>query len=98
MALRRDASLVVRCFREIPDAPGPDLRIYEVWDDGAQARIALSSDGEHFIELDLLAGGGSTEIDLANTGELGVTFVRVRGLDDLGLEPGFDLDAAEALH
>ena len=98
VALGRDASLVLRFFREIPDAPGPDLRIYEVGDDGAQARIALSSDGDHFIELDLLAGGGSTEIDLANTGELGVTFVRVRGLDDLGLEPGFDLDAAEALH
>lgn len=98
VALGKDASLVLRFFREIPDAPGPDLRIYEVGADGAQARVAVSGDGDTFVELDVLLGSGSTELDLAATGEPGVAFVRIRGLDDLGLEPGFDLDAVEALH
>jgi len=98
VALGDGAYVILRFFREIPDGLGPDLRVYEVGDDGAMARVAVSLDGDAFVEFDQLVGGGSTELDLAELGLSAVSFVRIRGLDNLGIEPGFDLDAAEALH
>jgi hypothetical protein len=98
VALGRGAYVTLRFFREIPDGEGPDLRIYEVGADGAEARVAVSEDGDQFIELDTIVAGTTTELDFADTGLPGISFVRVRGLDDVGIEPGFDLDALEALH
>jgi hypothetical protein len=98
VALGRGASITARFFRAIPDGPGPDVRVYEVGPDGAEARVAVSEDGEFFFELPVLASGSTTEYDLEGTGIDRALFVRVRGVDDLGVEPGFDLDAVEALH
>lgn len=90
--------VVLRFFREIPDGPGPDLRIYEVGADGAQATVAVGIDGIQFVRLPDPAGGQTTGVDLAGTGFVSIGYVRLEGLDELGLEPGFDLDALEALH
>lgn len=98
VALGRGAHVVLRFFRQIRDGPGPDLRIYEVGEDGARAFIAVSADGDDFVELPIRAEGASTALDLGTTGLDGVGFVRVSGADDAGMEPGFDLDAVEALH
>jgi hypothetical protein len=98
IALGRGASITLRFFREIPDGPGPDVRVYEVGPDGAEARVAVSHDGLDFFEFPALAAGSTTEYDLEAAGLARAKFVRVRGVDDLGVEPGYDLDAAEALH
>jgi hypothetical protein len=98
LALGRGASITLRFFREIPDGDGPDLRIYEVGPDGAEARIAASIDGSIFFEFPALASGATTELDLFGSGLEDALFVRIRGVDDLGVEAGFDLDAVEALH
>ncbi len=98
VALGRGAYVILRFFRQIRDGPGPDLRIYEVGDDGAEAFVAVSTDGDEYVELTNRARGASTALDLAQTGLDGIRFVRIRGADDAGDEPGFDLDAAEALH
>jgi hypothetical protein len=98
VALARGASLTLRFFRPIPNAEGPDLRIYEVGPDGAQARIAVSVDGARFVEFTTPAEGLATDYELDEAGGESVSFIRIRGLDDRGDEPGFDLDAAEALH
>jgi hypothetical protein len=98
VALGRGASLTVRFFSEIPNGPGPDLRVVEIGPDGAHARVAVSADGEVFRELkDPASDGGTTEYELDDVGLSGATFVRIRGMDDKGLDPGFDLDAVEAL-
>src|SRR5262245_4067428 len=98
LALGRGASITLRFFSEIPDGDGPELRIYEVGQDGDEARIAVSEDGSTFFEFPLLASGATTELDLVGSGLSKALFVRVRGVDDLGVEAGFDLDAVEALH
>jgi hypothetical protein len=98
LALGVGAHVTLRFFREIPDGPGPDVRVYEVGPDQARARVAVSADGATFDELATLAEGTTTEYDLASVGLEEVSFVRVRGADNQGIEPGFDLDAVEALH
>jgi hypothetical protein len=98
VALDGSALLVLRFFRPIPDGPGPDLRVHELGADGAQARIGASASGADFLEFEALAEGLTTDFDLAELGLDGAAFVRVRGLDRAGSEPGFDLDALEALH
>lgn len=98
VALATESVLVVRFFREIPDAPGPDLRLFEVGSDGSAARVSVSVDGREFVPLTTQAlSGGATELELEDTGLAGVSFVRIEGLDDFGTDPGFDLDAVEAL-
>lgn len=98
VALGRGAYVILRFFRQIRDGPGPDLRIYEIGPDSAVAFVAVSVEGVDFVELAERATGASTALDLAGTGLDGVSFVRIRGADDAGDEPGFDLDAVEALH
>jgi hypothetical protein len=98
VALGIGAFITVRFFRQIPDGPGPDLRVYKIGPDGSQARVAVSADGVSFHEFPNLAQGPSSEYDLAALGEASALFVRIRGIDDLGSEPGFDLDAIESLH
>lgn len=98
VALGTGSFVVLRFFREIRDGSGFDLRIYEVGPDGAEAKVSLSGDGETFVDWPGVARGPVFDLDLEDLGLDRVTFVRVEGLDDAGLEPGFDLDAVEALH
>lgn len=98
VALGVGAYLTVRFFRQIPDGPGPDLRVYKIGPDAARARVAVSRDGVSFHELPEIASGLTTEYDLAAAGETFALFVRIRGLDDVGNEPGYNLDAVESLH
>mgnify|MGYP000889339299 CR=1 FL=1 len=99
VALGQGSVLVLRFFRDIPDGRGPDLRVVEIGPDGAHASVAVSADGTTFSEFPTPASAGATsEYDRSSTGLSKVSFVRIRGLDDQGLDPGFDLDAVEALH
>ncbi|MCB9650493.1 MAG: hypothetical protein H6730_28475 [Deltaproteobacteria bacterium] len=98
LALGDGAYVVLRFFRPIPDAPGPDLRVYEVGPDGAQARLAASLDGVTFVELPRPIGGPTESVDLADLGLAEAAYLRIRGIDDAGEDPGYDLDAVEALH
>jgi hypothetical protein len=98
VALGIGAVITVRFFRQIPDGPGPDLRIYKVGPDGSEARVAVSVDGVSFHEFGTRAEGPTSEYDLASIGETSAYYVRIRGVDNLGIEPGFDLDAVESLH
>jgi hypothetical protein len=99
VAIGRGGSLVLRFFRGIPNGRGPDLRVVEIGPDGANAWIATSADGVSFVEHSTPAiDGGTTEYDLEEVGLDHASFVRVRGIDDRGFDPGFDLDAVEVLH
>ncbi|MEM1024972.1 MAG: hypothetical protein AAGD10_05635 [Myxococcota bacterium] len=98
VALDRSALLVLRFFRPIPNGPGPDLRVHELGEDGAQAKIGVSEEGTVFMEFEGFAEGLTSDFDLEALGLSQAAFVRVRGLDQAGVEPGFDLDALEALH
>jgi len=99
VALGVGAALSLRFFREIADGPGPDLRVIELGPDGAKARIAVSTDGETFFEYPHLANSGqATLFEFSEFGLKKVKTVRIRGIDNEGDDPGFDLDALEALH
>ncbi len=98
VALGSGAYITLRFFRPIPDGAGPDFRVYEIGSDGAQSAVAVSEDGVRFTEFETPASGSSTLYDLELVQQSRVLFVRIRGLDDLGEEPGFDLDSVEALH
>jgi hypothetical protein len=99
VALAEESVLVVRFFREIPDAPGSDLRLFEVGSDSSSVRVSVSADGRTFVPLTTPGlSGGATELDLDGTGLPFVSFVSLEGLDNFGTDPGFDLDAVEALH
>ena len=98
LAVPRGASLTLRFFRPVREAPGPDLRIYEVGPDAAEARVAVSLDGPTIEAFDEIATGPPTVFDLEELGLPRIYFVRIRGLDDAGEEPGYDVDALEALH
>ncbi|MEM7675843.1 MAG: hypothetical protein AAF449_07555 [Myxococcota bacterium] len=97
VALGVGAFIVLRFFRDIPDGPGSDMRVYEIGNDGSQARVAVSVDGDTFFEMARPALGTATTFDLDEVGVPFARFVRIRGTDDAGEEPGFDLDAVEAL-
>ncbi len=98
LAVGRGSSLTLRFFRPVRDGLGPDLRVYEIGDDGAQARVGVSVDGDTFQEFAGSAEGTTSVFDLEALDLPQIFFVRIRGLDDAGEEPGFDLDALEALH
>ena len=98
VAVGRGAHVVLRFFRAVRDGPGPDLRIYEIGADGARARAAVSEDGERFVEAAEDVFDPATDLELGDLGLDRIFFVRLRGLDDAGPDPGFDLDAVEALH
>jgi hypothetical protein len=98
VALGDGSYVILRFFRPIPDAPGPDLRVYEVGPDGAQARLAASADGVEFVEVPRPLGGPTESVDLADLGLAAASYLRLRGIDDAGDDPGYDLDAVEALH
>ena len=99
VAIGLGSTLTLRFFRDIPDGRGSDLRVVEIGPDGSRAWIAVSADGTNFVESPISATDGApTDVDLASLGLVRASFVRVRGADDMGIDPGFDLDAIEALH
>jgi hypothetical protein len=98
VAIGVDTFITLRFFRAIPDGPGADLRVYELGEDGARAEVAVSLDGVTFTALRPHATGLVTEYDLSAAGFDRVGYVRIRGLDRAGDEPGYDLDALEAVH
>lgn len=99
VALGLGATIELRFFRVIPNGPGPDLRIVEVGPDGARARVAVSADGQTFRTLAEPATDAAGSIyDLDEVGLDGASTVRLQGLDSNGPDPGFDLDAIEALN
>ena len=103
VALGLGASLTVRFPSGIPDGPGPDLRVVEIGPEGARARVAVTADGQSYVEYDEPAqSGGATVYDLDDLGLDVARSVRLRGMDNRGDtpddDPGFDLDALEALH
>jgi|JI10StandDraft_1071094.scaffolds.fasta_scaffold688709_2 hypothetical protein len=99
VALGLGSALTLRFFRDIPDGRGPDLRVVELGPDGARAWVAVSADGVGFVEYaEPLVDGDETDLDLADVGLTEASFVRLRGADEAGIDPGFDLDALEALH
>lgn len=99
VAIGKGGALILRFFRGIPNGRGPDLRVVEIGPDESTAWIAVSEDGVAFTEYPTPAtAGGTTELDLEDAGLESASFVRIRGIDDEGLDPGFDLDAVEALH
>lgn len=99
VAIGDGAVLELRFFRPIRNGPGADLQVIEIGPDGARARVALSEDGVRWDELaEPATDAGSTSYDLEAVGLERASWVRIRGLDNLGLDPGFDLDAVEALH
>ncbi|MBI2373322.1 MAG: hypothetical protein HYV07_04930 [Deltaproteobacteria bacterium] len=103
LALSRDTWIVVRFYRPIVDGPGPDLGVHELGpNDEAHASIAVSEDGERFGAFEAFAQAGRTTLfDLEEVGLAESTYVRVLGLDSAPPaetdDPGFDLDALEAL-
>ena len=86
-----------RFFRAITDGEGRDLRIYEIGDDGAQARVAVSVDGDAYVDFGTRSPRDPPPSSIAHVHAPEAYFVRITGLDDLGLDPGFDLDAVEAM-
>ena len=98
VALRTQSSITLRFFRSIPNSHGPDVRVYEIGPDQARAEVAASEDGSSFETWSEAASGPTTGFDLDELGLARANFIRIRGLDDAGQEPGFDLDAVEALH
>ncbi|MCC7386979.1 MAG: hypothetical protein IT384_34395 [Deltaproteobacteria bacterium] len=99
VALGPGAALILRFFRGIPDGPGADLRVVEIGPDAATAWIAASPDGVGFSEAAAPArDNGTTALDLGDLGLETASFVRIRGIGAEGDDPGFDLDAVEALH
>ncbi len=97
VAVGLGAHVVLRFFIPIEDRAGADLVTYALDPGGAEAKVAVSADGARFVEWPGRARGPSTEFDLADVGLNAAYFVRLRGLDRTGVEPGYDLDAVEAL-
>ena len=80
----------------VVDGAGPDLFIYEHINLDSVARISGSEDGVNFeflIETDR-----SVAIDLADYSLTSLRFLRFEGVDNGGIAPGYDLDAAVAIN
>lgn len=82
------------------DIEGPDLYVFEIGGDVEPMELAVSSNGEDWIELGRIEGG-QTQVDLAGRVAPGDTFAYVR-LTDLatkcsGRWPGADVDAVAAI-
>lgn len=98
VALGAGSHVILRFFREVTDGPGVDLVLYEIGADNAEARVAVSVDSDLWYEFPNKVVGQTTSLDLVETGMSSIFFVRIRGVDMAGEEPGYDLDAVEALH
>jgi hypothetical protein len=79
------------------DGPGADLAIRELYDCPAIVDVYASEDNVTYVHLGTVSR--TAEFDLANYPTLDyVNYLKFVGLDDDGAHPGYDLDAAEALH
>jgi len=79
------------------DGPGADLAIRELYNCPAIVDVYASEDNVTYIHLGTVSR--TVEFDLADYPTLDyVNYVKFVGLDDNGEHPGYDLDAAEALH
>ncbi|WP_158272147.1 OmpA family protein [Marinicauda salina] len=82
------------------DVAGPDLFVFEVGPDVEPSALAISADGEAWIEVGAISGGRA-EIDIAPHIEEGASFRFVRLTDDgedcRGRWPGADIDAVAAI-
>jgi RHS repeat-associated protein len=100
ISLPRNSFITVGFTDEIIiDAPGNDIFIRSLDDAaGEMAEISVSADGVNFVVLDEIGEGGSAALDLANYGFTEpVTAIRIKGLDNRGAAPGFDLVSVEVL-
>ena len=82
------------------DVEGPDLHVFEVGADVEPTTLAISEDGEGWIEVGGIEGGRA-DVDIAGVAEPGATYSYVRltdGESDCGSAwPGADLDAVGAI-
>lgn len=97
VAIGRGSFVTLRFFRKVQNGPGADLQVYEIGDDGAQALVAVSDRSDIWLEFPNRIEGPATQLDLDELNIDSISFVRIRGVDVEGDEPGFDLDAVEAL-
>lgn len=85
----------------VMDQPGPDLHIFEVGPDIEPTFIAISSDGENWLELGRIEGGRAS-LDISEVAEPDEVYRFVRLTDDgegcRGRWPGADIDAVGALN
>lgn len=82
------------------DVDGPDLYVFEIGPDVEPTELAISKDGEDWVEIGKIAGG-TAEIDIAQMIDPGECFQYIR-LTDLqsacgGAYPGADIDAVGAI-
>ncbi len=82
------------------DQPGDDLHIFEVGPDVEPTFVAISTNGEEWVDLGLV-GGGTASLDIAEAAEPGAVYRYVRLTDDgikcRGRWPGADIDAIGAI-
>lgn len=85
----------------VMDQPGPDLHVFEVGPDIEPTFIAISSDGENWLELGRIEGGRAS-LDISEVAEPDEVYRFVRLTDDgegcRGRWPGADIDAVGALN
>ena len=82
------------------DGHGPDLHVFEVGPDVEDQQVAISSDGEGWLELGTISGG-TASVDIGEFTDAADTFNYVR-LTDLrescgSRNPGADVDAVAAV-
>lgn len=84
----------------LTDVNGPDLYVFEVGPDVEGTFLAVSIDGETWIDVGEISGGRA-EIDLADSAAAGGTYRALRLTDDAsgcsGRFPGADIDAIAAI-
>jgi len=81
----------------VGDGPGADLAIRELYNCPATVDVFAGEDNVTYVHLGTISR--TVEFDLADYPTLGyVNYLKLVGLDDDGEHPGYDLDAAEALH
>jgi len=83
------------------DQAGPDLHVFEVGPDVEPTFIAVSADGENWVELGKIDGGDAS-LDIGEHVQDDATYRFVRFTDDgegcSGRWPGADIDAVGALN
>lgn len=85
----------------LKDQAGPDLHVFEVGPDIEPTFVAISADGENWLELGMIEGGRAS-LDISAVAEPDEIYRFVRLTDDgegcRGRWPGADIDAVGALN
>src|SRR6185436_15625121 len=89
LSLAKNSSVTVAFADElVQDAPGTDLVVRELVDNGEQAKVYASSDFVNFALLGTAKAGRSNKFDLAAVGFTGIVrAVRIIGQDTFGESP-----------